>query len=78
MVIKKATSTSTDTVYSPMLRGCPACGHQISHKARICPHCGHPVRISELRALVICLLLAFYAPQIITAICALAARLLDK
>lgn len=81
MVIKKTASASAEAsalAYSPMLRPCPACGRQISIKARMCPSCGHPVKMSEFKAVVICVVLAIFAPKIIELAGGIAVWLSDK
>ncbi len=32
-----------DSIPSPVLLPCPACGGKVSERANVCPHCGHPM-----------------------------------
>ena len=79
MVIKKTgLQSESSSLYNPMLKGCPAGGQPISHKARLCPHCGHPVKMSELRGIAIALILAIFAQDIVRFLCQLAAMIDGK
>ena len=39
----KAPTTDIHIVDVPKIIQCPACGKDVSNKARSCPHCGHPI-----------------------------------